>query len=334
MESVWTPPMLIFNSIASHSAESPLQPGASKVAVNQDGSAQIQTSLLHSTTCDINLRAFPFDSHVCVVIFASQGLRSDIFKFEPAQVLSLDDTYPQWLLTALSADAVEESDQLHNETFSFLNVRFTLERLPDFFLRMVAAPLQLLNALALITFLIPLKSGERVSSCLSLVLGQTVFHIIIADILPRTSRADSEPILINFVLSSFLNLVCITAGSAMTVNLSFQSWRIRNRTSRYIVFHVLAAIALMKLPQSRCKNDASQVEKMSRKECKQDEVEKSSDIPLDTGDLSSPREEMTDMEFLAACLDRIFSFCALIAFLLPNIAAFEIVKNSLRIMVR
>ncbi|XP_072182082.1 neuronal acetylcholine receptor subunit beta-2-like [Diadema setosum] len=204
MESVWTPPMLIFNSIASHSAESPLQPGASKVAVNQDGSAQIQTSLLHSTTCDINLKAFPFDSHVCVVIFVSQGLRSDVFKFEPAQVLSLDDTYPQWLLTALTADAVEGSDQLHNETVSFLNVRFTLERLPDFFLRMVAAPLQLLNALALITFIIPLKSGER----------------------------------------------------------------------------------------------------------------------------------MTDMEFLAACLDRIFSFCALIAFLLPNIAAFEIVKNSLRIMVR
>ncbi|XP_071503700.1 neuronal acetylcholine receptor subunit alpha-9-like [Diadema antillarum] len=319
MESVWTPPILIYNSIASASAESPLQSDASKVALNQDGFAQIQTSLLHSSSCDINLKEFPFDSHECNLSFVSQGIPSDFFEFEPEQVFSLADTNPQWLLSGLALDTSETTDPVHNDTFSFLNVRFTMTRLPDFYLRMIAVPIQQLNTLALMAFFIPLKSGERVSSCLSLVLGQTVFQIIIADILPRTSRADSEPILINFVLTSFLTLVCITGGSTITVNLSFQPWRIRHRSSRYVVFHVIGTI-----PEKEVSLD----------ECKHNEADNSDVTSSDTKKPSSDTEEMTDMEFLAACIDRIFFFGALIGFILINLETYEIGLSSLSAMIR
>ncbi|XP_072165280.1 neuronal acetylcholine receptor subunit beta-4-like [Diadema setosum] len=315
--------------IASHSAVNPLLSDASEVAIYQNGSAKIQTTLLHSTICDINLKEFPFDSHECNLSFVSQGLPNDIFEFEPGHSFSMKgNNNPQWLLSALALGTFEETEPVYNETFSFLNVRFTLTRLPDFYLRMIGVPIQQLNTLALMAFFIPLKSGERVSSCLSLVLGQTVFQIIIADILPRTSRADREPILINFVLLSFLNLVCITVASTLTVNLSFQPWRIRNRTARYVVFHILGAVTFMKSPKNSCKN-----KKIGTSVTEMSPEENSNIVSADTESPSSSTM-MTDMEFLAACLDRLYFVFAVITFFSINVGAFDIVRNSIQLMVR
>ena len=207
------------------------------------GTVSVETTVVHSTFCEVRLKNFPYDSQLCTIIVSYQRA----VQFTPGPVVTLDWVLsPQWRLDNVSLGGYIEVNPLNNNNVPFFLIDITLERLPNFYLRNVMCPLVLMNALAIATFLIPLKSGERVSACLALVLGLTVFQIVIADNLPKTSQPTDEPIIIGYGVSSFVLLVSITIESIIVINISYQPWRINNRFARWLLLDIFATITLMK----------------------------------------------------------------------------------------
>ena len=207
------------------------------------GTVSVETSIVHSTFCQVRLTNFPYDSQVCYITASHQGA----VQFTSGNILHLDWALsPQWRVGDVYLDGYFEVNPLNNNTVSFFNIVITLERLPNFYLRNIMCPLVLMNALAIATFMIPLKSGERVSACLALVLGLTVFQIVIADIMPKTSQPTDEPLIIGYGVSSFVLLVSITIESIIAINISYQPWRINNRFARWLLLDIFATITLMK----------------------------------------------------------------------------------------
>ena len=206
------------------------------------GMVSVETTVVHSTFCQVQLTNFPYDSQVCNITVNHQGN----VMFTSGNALPFDWALsPQWRVGNAYIYMDKEVNPLNNNEVSFFAIAITLDRLPNFYLRNVMCPLVLMNALAIATFLIPLKSGERVSACLALVLGLTVFQIVIADIMPKTSQPTDEPIIIGYGVSSFVLLVSITIESIIAINISYQQWRINNRFARWLLLDIFATITLM-----------------------------------------------------------------------------------------
>ena len=168
------------------------------------------------------------------------------FVFIPSHIYTVETLSPQWRVIKVSHDVTSGVDPWDNTEYNFLIVSIVLDRLPNFYLRNIMCPLVLMNALAMSTFFIPLKSGERISACLSLVLGVTVFQIVVADIMPKTSQPGEEPQIIGYGVSSFILLVSITIESILATNISFQNWKLKTPFLRWFLLDFFATAMLMK----------------------------------------------------------------------------------------
>ena len=202
--------------------------------------------MIHLTVCQVTLKQFPYDSQVCNLTLTPRGP----FAFIPTHVLHSETLSPQWRVTSIFQEVFSTTNAYTNLEFSILVVSIVLDRLPNFYLRNIMCPLVLMNALAMSTFFIPLKSGERISACLSLVLGVTVFQIVVADIMPRTSQPGEEPQIIDYGVSSFILLVSITIESILATNISFQNWKIKTPFLRWFLLEFFATVMLMKISSS------------------------------------------------------------------------------------
>ena len=217
-----------------------MHPDTIQVAVSSNGAVRLESPVIHRTLCEVNLKAFPYDSQQCDLELTPRGP----FVFRPSFAGNAAVS-PQWEVVNISQMAFTQPDPMANIDFSFLVVSIELKRLPNFYLRNIMCPLVLLNVLALSIFFIPLKSGERISACLSLVLGVTVFQIVVADIMPKTSLPGEEPKIIGYGVSSFILLVSITIQSILATNISFKTWKITSPLARRFLLDFLPKLTLM-----------------------------------------------------------------------------------------
>ena len=213
-----------------------------QIGVTSEGAVRLESPIIHSTICKVSLTQFPYDSQECNLTVAPRGP----FVFIPSETYTIETLSPQWRVISISQDVVNELDTRSNTEYNYLIVSIVLDRLPNFYLRNIMCPLVLMNALAMSTFFIPLKSGERISACLSLVLGVTVFQIVVADIMPKTSQPGEEPQIIGYGVSSFILLVSITIEAILTTNISFQNWKIKTPFLRWFLLDFFATVMLMK----------------------------------------------------------------------------------------
>eukprot|EP00057_Strongylocentrotus_purpuratus_P015260 XP_011669734.1 PREDICTED: neuronal acetylcholine receptor subunit alpha-9-like [Strongylocentrotus purpuratus] len=246
LNSVWTPPLQMFNRAGSGQTQSPFQTDGNRVQVWANGTAYMQSNMYFSTICSVLLVEFPFDEHNCGVGFFPLGINSVYIKFIPGLALSLANYNAEWRVNAMESEASEKQDAFSGKRTPFLDIVIFLERQPNFYLRNILCPLVLFIILAFSTFWIPIKSGERVSASLSLVLGNTVFQIIITDIMPRTSNPADEPLIVYFCVSSFALITAITVWSMLVSNLSFKKWSLKNSAARRFFFDVLPVLTLSK----------------------------------------------------------------------------------------
>lgn len=104
----------------------------------------------------------------------------------------------------------------------FSQVRFCLHltRYPRYYVILLIVPSTILNIMALMTFFSPPDGGERISLSISMILGLTVFQLLVADMLPVT-REEDTPVLSVYLISNFLLAVLAIPFSLFTVNLVY-----------------------------------------------------------------------------------------------------------------
>ena len=92
------------------------------------------------------------------------------------------------------------------------NINLTVRRNPSFVVIIVIATIMLLSLMSIMVFLLPTKSGERMSYSITLLLALVVFLTIISDNIPK--KSNPLPILLYFIglhvlLSAFITLATI-----------------------------------------------------------------------------------------------------------------------------
>jgi len=93
----------------------------------------------------------------------------------------VDGTSAEWNVTVLAC--------CPGDGYSHVVFTLSLRRRYKFYLMNIVLPCLMLSALILVGFLLPPDAGEKISLGISVLLAFTVFLLMIADSIPRTSLA-------------------------------------------------------------------------------------------------------------------------------------------------
>ncbi|KAK5925018.1 hypothetical protein CgunFtcFv8_017579 [Champsocephalus gunnari] len=198
-DQVWTPDILLYNS-ADERFDATFH---TNVLVNASGYCQYIPPGILKSTCYIDVRWFPFDVQKCDLKFGSwthNGWLLDL------QMLDVDtSTYipnGEWDLVGVPAKRNELYYECCKEPYPDVTFTVTMRRRTLYYGLNLLIPCVLLSGLAMLVFLLPADSGEKISLGITVLLSLTVFMLLVAEIMPATS--DSVPLIAQYFASTMM----------------------------------------------------------------------------------------------------------------------------------
>ncbi|KAM8843589.1 neuronal acetylcholine receptor subunit alpha-7-like [Synchiropus picturatus] len=196
---VWVPDILLYNS-ADERFDATFH---TNVLVNATGSCQYIPPGILKSTCYIDVRWFPFDVQKCDLKFGSwthNGWLLDL------QMMDVDiSTYipnGEWDLVGVPAKRNELYYDCCKEPYPDVTYTVTMRRRTLYYGTNLLIPCVLISGLALLVFLLPADSGEKISLGITVLLSLTVFMLLVAEIMPATS--DSVPLIAQYFASTMM----------------------------------------------------------------------------------------------------------------------------------
>ncbi|KAM3849498.1 CHRNA7-FAM7A fusion protein-like [Diretmus argenteus] len=193
-------PSLLISSAADERFDATFH---TNVLVNSSGYCQYIPPGILKSTCYIDVRWFPFDVQKCDLKFGSwthNGWLLDL------QMLDVDtSTYipnGEWDLVGVPAKRNELYYDCCKEPYPDVTFTVTMRRRTLYYGLNLLIPCVLISGLALLVFLLPADSGEKISLGITVLLSLTVFMLLVAEIMPATS--DSVPLIAQYFASTMM----------------------------------------------------------------------------------------------------------------------------------
>ncbi|KAK2835417.1 hypothetical protein Q5P01_015901 [Channa striata] len=163
------------------------------------------------SSCRLDIYTFPFDTQNCTLSFCSYLFRKSAIMIESsttAQQIFKDsqqvmETVGEWNLIGIELEKFDLPAG-DGETYQELRYFVSLKRNPTMYVVNLLIPSCLLITVDLFSFLLPPKTSDRSSFKMTLILGYTVFLLIMNNLLPITGNTIP---LINVFLSLCLALM-------------------------------------------------------------------------------------------------------------------------------
>ncbi|KAM9728249.1 5-hydroxytryptamine receptor 3A [Menidia menidia] len=208
--NVWVPDILINEFVDVGKS-----PDIPYVYVTHDGLVQNYKPIQVVTACTLNIYNFPFDVQKCSLTFQSWLHTIDdinITLMRSPEKLRDDKSVfmnqGEWeLLHILSNYKIFSVD--NDDYYAEMKFHVVIRRRPLFYTVNLLLPSIFLMVMDVVGFYLPPDSGERVSFKITLLLGYSVFLIIVSDTLPAT--AIGTPLIgVYFVVCMALLVISLT----------------------------------------------------------------------------------------------------------------------------
>ena len=193
---IWTPDIFLYNT-----AEKPMDElFHTKANVYYNGDIFWSRPGLIKSTCTFDMTHFPYDQQDCYLKFGSWSYDSnEIFlgyNENPIDVSNYQ-RHDEWDLVEYNATKNVVKYECCEHPYHDIEFSYTLRRRPDYYNLNVVVPTFATAILIVMSLLIPLKSGERISFAVTILLSIIVFLLIVSDNLPRS---DTEPLLSRMII--------------------------------------------------------------------------------------------------------------------------------------
>ncbi|CAG0893986.1 unnamed protein product [Darwinula stevensoni] len=209
-ESAWVPDIILYNSASETYLKGIV---TTNLIVEYTGEVMLEMVAHFRSSCNINAKGFPFDKQTCTLLFMS--LTQDQDKWYAYKILGTAGLDQSTMLVTDQIQmrvpndrgaelvAYKESAEFKLELitvaqrnytdpccilpFSAVEYSITLSRKGMFFLVINhVLPMVVINIIALLAFLVPCESGEKVTLGISTMLNMIIFLTSIRDLLPPT----------------------------------------------------------------------------------------------------------------------------------------------------
>uniref|UniRef100_A0A673LJZ0 Si:ch73-380n15.2 n=1 Tax=Sinocyclocheilus rhinocerous TaxID=307959 RepID=A0A673LJZ0_9TELE len=184
---IWTPDILLYNRYWTHSYIYIIL---------------FAWSILKST-CYIDVRWFPFDIQKCDLKFGSWTHNGWLLDLQ-MQAVDISTYIPngEWDLVGVPGKRNELYYECCKEPYPDVTFTVTMRRRTLYYGLNLLIPCVLISGLALLVFLLPADSGEKISLGITVLLSLTVFMLLVAEIMPATS--DSVPLIAQYFASTMM----------------------------------------------------------------------------------------------------------------------------------
>uniref|UniRef100_A0A8C9RIN3 Neuronal acetylcholine receptor subunit alpha-7 n=2 Tax=Scleropages formosus TaxID=113540 RepID=A0A8C9RIN3_SCLFO len=196
---VWVPDILLYNS-ADERFDATFH---TNVLVNASGACQYIPPGILKSTCYIDVRWFPFDVQKCDLKFGSWTHNGWLLDLHMVEV-DISSYIPngEWDLVGVPGKRNELYYDCCKEPYPDVTFTVTIRRRTLYYGLNLLIPCVLISGLALLVFLLPADSGEKISLGITVLLSLTVFMLLVAEIMPATS--DSVPLIAQYFASTMM----------------------------------------------------------------------------------------------------------------------------------
>uniref|UniRef100_A0A8C4Q4H6 Neurotransmitter-gated ion-channel ligand-binding domain-containing protein n=1 Tax=Eptatretus burgeri TaxID=7764 RepID=A0A8C4Q4H6_EPTBU len=225
IHNIWKPNLYLYETVA----ESKL-PTSDFLVLYSNGSMLYDGLLKVVSKCTFDVYYYPFDKHKCSFHFISWTNSKDevhLIATSEKQQKKNDD---EWSVTSLNCSANND------EIFPIITCHLHLKHAPQWTVMTLLMPSILMMVADLFTQLMPFtKINDRLSCQVSLLLGFSVFILILSDSIP--ARAQCTPLLAQHFISCLSFLVLSFIHSLIVVN--YSSW---STHPPFVVVHLLKRV--------------------------------------------------------------------------------------------
>lgn len=193
---IWTPDIFLYNT-----AEKPMEElYHTKANIYNDGRIFWSRPGLIKSTCTFDMTYFPYDQQKCFLKFGSWSYDSNEIYLGNAETpidISNYQRHDEWDLVDFNSTKNVVKYECCEHPYHDIKFSYTLRRRPNYYNLNVVVPTFATAILIVMSLLIPINSGERVSFAVTILLSIIVFLLIVSDNLPRS---DTEPLLSRMII--------------------------------------------------------------------------------------------------------------------------------------
>lgn len=182
-EEIWVPSFVQFGTTESQLTLTPAW-------VREDGKVTWIVAGLFEGFCLLDVLRYPFDEHICEFGINPRAYDADEIQFKILQIeqdMDIFTGHGEWEITKSSSALFTFWEPISNTTFTGISRTLTVSRRYLFVLLHTGIPLLLLSLLNVAVFLVPLRSGERISFSTAILLNLVLFTTNISEELPHNS---------------------------------------------------------------------------------------------------------------------------------------------------
>ncbi|XP_061170148.1 neuronal acetylcholine receptor subunit alpha-6-like [Saccostrea echinata] len=185
LKSIWRPDICIENDLSDNKCLS----AESVVQVSSEGQINWRLTKELRTGCEIDITKYPFDRQTCEIRVGTLYSTDQQIRFRTKQVSTTSYRFKEsgeWKLMGENFERVQYT--YAQKKFTYVKVKYDLERLASFHVNTMIIPLIILSCLNLACYCIPFDCGEKVSASIEVFLAFAFVLIAINDEIPTTSR--------------------------------------------------------------------------------------------------------------------------------------------------
>ena len=180
---IWTPRFVQTNNQRLDDSLAP-------VWVYSNGTTLWMIGAVFEGLCDLNVEAYPIDSHFCSFFIQpsvsdTSGLRIRLSSNGSDQVNFTE--HGEWEITKTTTEVLTLKEPVSGISYSGVSKTLKLSRRYIFIMLHTLFPIFLIGWLYLFIFIVPLKSGERITFAVTVLLTFIVLISEISDQLPHNS---------------------------------------------------------------------------------------------------------------------------------------------------
>ncbi|XP_076621694.1 nicotinic acetylcholine receptor alpha2 isoform X2 [Colletes latitarsis] len=195
-EHIWLPDIVLYNNADGEYGVTTM----TKAILHYTGKVLWTPPAIFKSSCEIDVRYFPFDQQTCFMKFGSwtyDGFQIDLKHInqnmgDKVEVgIDLREYYPsvEWDILGVPAEQHKKFYPCCVEPYPDIFFNITLRRKTLFYTVNLIVPCVSISYLSVLAFYLPADSGEKIALCINILLSQTMFFLLISEIIPSTSLA-------------------------------------------------------------------------------------------------------------------------------------------------
>lgn len=217
---VWLPDIVLYNNANTGITSGNMDQFKTRVILSSDGTNTWYAPTILRSRCAIDIKFFPFDDQKCDLHFGSwtyDGLRVDLLNASTSVDLASYMKSGEFQMVEAPVKRIIVKYSCCPEPYP--NVIYTLHirRKVLFYFNNLIVPCFLITAFALLTFVLPPNTGERVTLVITTLLAMTVFMLMIAENTPTTS--DVTPLIGKFFVASMVEIGLALIATCFVLNI-------------------------------------------------------------------------------------------------------------------